>query len=596
MEGLFTTSGRCGTRRILELNEDLQSCYQLQGSPWEAESSALISTCCDAVLLLQADNCLCEEATYKIDTAFFDIHKALYLLYTAVPRCGAEALCIAPPPPDHPPPPSPLSPPPRQPSPPPYPPCSSAGIPGVPLCSPPPPPPRPPPPSPPPPLPPPPPPSPSPPPPSPPPPPPPFPPPARFPGRMKQLPRLSVLVTLKFDTLQLTQRRGLLAGAPFLLPSDMQQAYKKAVASSSPYKSPMSPSHVIIKHVVSTLATNELTIETQILMDLKTDSFRWRRALTRGSLGGYLEKHGLRHFLEVVSINGFTGVDPDPPLLIIVIGGALVALILAICQALDKRRPIIKICTNWLPRFRHNQQLTLANGSSSADGGPRGVVIEQADTEGSQIPDLHHLQLVMPGFHLYDLASDFLFIFTDLRAHPELSDLFYAALGFLVLSIVVNIVMVIEFLMSTNRSGRRFIDDKKLDGPLASGILLMSLTSVGALKAFTSNVFEVLSPSLDDELKRKLSKFAFLSSVFEDIPQITILFVAQFRINVWSTISVLSLIGSIMGLLLGLVDFLVKWARQNGRPVMVIYTRISSIWLGRKSTPPHHHGEYHHLV
>ena len=127
MEGLFTTSGRCGTRRILELNEDLQSCYQLQGSPWEAESITLISTCCDAVLSLQADNCLCEEATYKIDTAFFDIHRALYLLYTAVPRCGAEALCIAPQPPAQPPwPPPPLPPSPPPPSPPP--PLSPASI------------------------------------------------------------------------------------------------------------------------------------------------------------------------------------------------------------------------------------------------------------------------------------------------------------------------------------------------------------------------------------------------------------------------------------------------------------------------------------
>jgi hypothetical protein len=129
-----------------------------------------------------------------------------------------------------------------------------------------------------------------------------------------------------------------------------------------------------------------------------------------------------------------------------------------------------------------------------------------------------------------------------------------SAVGCSVASIFPNISMVIVFLISKNQLGKRFIDDLKLDGSSPKGILLMSLTNVGALKSLTSNVSEMFSLSLDDQLEPMIYTFAFLSSVIEDIPQITILSFAKFRINAWSNISMLVLIGSVIALLLGLLD------------------------------------------
>lgn len=156
-----------------------------------------------------------------------------------------------------------------------------------------------------------------------------------------------------------------------------------------------------------------------------------------------------------------------------------------------------------------------------------------------------HITLISIGLavHAYDLISDILYI---VKTDFYNGHLYRSAIAFVILSPLLQCLLTVSGLWSIYHISKRSPNfDIKSDRFILKGVVALLLSMLGLFDVIF--LIAVIHSKSKDMLGvfHSLSKaFAFISAVFEAIPQIIVTMLNNYYTNTWTSIGIASIIGS----------------------------------------------------
>ncbi|KAK3267610.1 hypothetical protein CYMTET_23846, partial [Cymbomonas tetramitiformis] len=165
----------------------------------------------------------------------------------------------------------------------------------------------------------------------------------------------------------------------------------------------------------------------------------------------------------------------------------------------------------------------------------------------------NHLALFITLLALVDIISDILYIHTDLsEGAEEIRGCYYAAVIFLVLSMLANAAVMTHFLVHEMRTNQEMHEWVAANTSIAALIFFLAFTNVEVFTVVSSHTLPFLNAKLPPQQQTRVQMLGLVTNLLEDVPQAVILVFANSLTGTWSGTATVSFVATVLAICYGI--------------------------------------------
>ncbi|KAK3273338.1 hypothetical protein CYMTET_18415 [Cymbomonas tetramitiformis] len=165
----------------------------------------------------------------------------------------------------------------------------------------------------------------------------------------------------------------------------------------------------------------------------------------------------------------------------------------------------------------------------------------------------NHLALFITLLALVDIISDILYIHTDLsEGAEEIRGCYYAAVIFLVLSMLANAAVMTHFLVHEMRTNQEIHEWVAANTSIAALIFFLAFTNVEVFTVVSSRTLPFLNAKLPPQQQTRVQMLGLVTNLLEDVPQAVILVFANSLTGTWSGTATVSFVATVLAICYGI--------------------------------------------
>eukprot|EP00854_Cymbomonas_tetramitiformis_P028146 gene28146-34842_t len=154
---------------------------------------------------------------------------------------------------------------------------------------------------------------------------------------------------------------------------------------------------------------------------------------------------------------------------------------------------------------------------------------------------------------LVDIISDIVYIHTDLNTgDEEIRGCYYAAVIFLVLSMLANAAVMTHFLVHELRTNQEMHEWVAANTSLATFICFLAFTNVEVFTVASSRTLPFLNAKLPPQQETRVQMLGLVTNLLEDVPQAVILVFANSLTGTWSSTATVSFVATVLAICYGI--------------------------------------------
>eukprot|EP00854_Cymbomonas_tetramitiformis_P013261 gene13261-15669_t len=165
----------------------------------------------------------------------------------------------------------------------------------------------------------------------------------------------------------------------------------------------------------------------------------------------------------------------------------------------------------------------------------------------------NHLALFITLLALVDIISDIIYIHTDLsNGDEEIRGCYYAAVVFLVLSMLANAAVMTHFLIHEMRTNQEMHEWVAANTSIAALIFFLAFTNVEVFTVVSSRTLPFLDAKLPPQQETRVQMLGLVTNLLEDVPQAVILVFANSLTGTWSGTATVSFVATVLAICYGI--------------------------------------------
>ncbi|KAK3266169.1 hypothetical protein CYMTET_25194 [Cymbomonas tetramitiformis] len=163
-------------------------------------------------------------------------------------------------------------------------------------------------------------------------------------------------------------------------------------------------------------------------------------------------------------------------------------------------------------------------------------------------PGTNHLVAFVALLSLFDFVSDILFIHFDLGTSEEVSDCYVVAVLFMVISMLGNAAVLTHFLYQQLRDNEELHCWMSANSSITAFIIFLAFTNVEAFALVSCGILPQLNAQLSAAQESQVQMMGLVTNLLEDLPQVIILIIANYRRQQWSDTAALSFVATALAI------------------------------------------------